>query len=140
VEDSKADLFLIKEAIAATKIDASLHIVHNGEKAVQFFDKASAGTAPCPDLVLLDLNLPKKDGTEVLRYMRDNCTCRNALVIVVSSSDSGSDREAVKALGFNEYFRKPSAYAEFMKLGPIIKDLLISAITPRSDGGKRDNP
>jgi hypothetical protein len=49
----------------------------------------------------------------------------------VSSSDSGSDREAVKALGFNEYFRKPSAYAEFMKLGPIIKDLLISAITPK---------
>ncbi len=63
--------------------------------------------------------------------MRDNYTCRNALVIVVSSSDSGSDREAVKALGFNEYFRKPSAYAEFMKLGPIIKDLLISAITPK---------
>lgn len=131
MEDSKADLFLIKEAIAATKIDALLHIVHNGEQALQFFDKASAGGAPCPDLVLLDLNLPKKDGTEVLRYMRDNCTCGNALVIVVSSSDLGSDREAVKALGFNGYFRKPSAYAEFMKLGPMIKDLLISAVTPK---------
>jgi CheY-like chemotaxis protein len=60
VEDSKADLFLIKEAIAAAQIDASLHIVHNGEQAVQFFDKASAGTAPCPDLVLLDLTFPRR--------------------------------------------------------------------------------
>ena len=95
------------------------------QQGMQFFDKGGGGAeAPCPDLVLLDLNLPRKDGTEVLRYMRGNCTCKNALVLVVTSSDSESDRAAVKSLGFNGYFRKPSAYAELMKLGPIIGELL----------------
>jgi CheY-like chemotaxis protein len=132
VEDSKADLFLIREAIEATKIDAALHVVQDGEQALQFFDQASGGAeGPCPDLVLLDLNLPKRDGIEVLRYMRDNCTCRNALVLVVSSSDSVSDREVVKSLGFNGYFRKPSAYAEFMQLGAIVSALL--ATTPGTE-------
>jgi CheY-like chemotaxis protein len=125
VEDSKADLFLIREALAAARVDAALWIVNDGHQAVEFIDKVDAGEgATCPDLVLLDLNLPKKSGIEVLRHLRNSATCKNALVLVVSSSDSPSDREAVKALGFNGYFRKPSVYGEFMKLGPIIRELL----------------
>jgi CheY-like chemotaxis protein len=128
VEDSKADLFLIREAIAAAKIDAAVAVVNDGHQATEFIDRADAGEgAPCPDLVLLDLNLPKKDGIEVLRHMRNSAVCKDALVIVVSSSDSASDRAAVKALGFNGYFRKPSVYAEFMKLGPMIRELLKGA-------------
>ena len=129
VEDSKADLYLIREAIAAAKVDAAVSIVNDGRQAVEFIDQADVSEGvPHPDLVLLDLNLPKKDGIEVLRYMRNSPACKNALVLVVSSSDSMSDREAVKALGFNGYFRKPSVYGEFMKLGPIIRELL-SAVT-----------
>jgi two-component system, chemotaxis family, response regulator Rcp1 len=125
VEDSKADLFLIQEAIAAAHVDAAVAVVNDGHQAVEFVDRADAGQgAPCPDLVLLDLNLPKKNGIEVLRHMRNSAACKNALVLVVSSSDSASDREAVKALGFHGYFRKPSVYAEFMKLGPIVRELL----------------
>jgi CheY-like chemotaxis protein len=123
-----ADLFLIREAIAAAKIDAAVSIVNDGHQAVEFIGMADAGEGvPCPDLVLLDLNLPKKDGIEVLRYLRSRAVCKNALVLVVSSSDSASDREAVQALGFNGYFRKPSVYAEFMKLGIIIRELLTGA-------------
>jgi CheY-like chemotaxis protein len=81
-------------------------------------------TQPCPDLVLLDLNIPRRDGTEVLRQLRQNKICRNSRVLVVTSSDSSRDREAVNALGIDGYFRKPSAYAEFLKLGPIVKSLL----------------
>jgi two-component system, chemotaxis family, response regulator Rcp1 len=125
VEDSKADLFLIREAIAAAKVDAAVAVVHDGHQAIEFVDQADRGQgAPCPDLILLDLNLPKKDGIEVLRHIRDSAVCKNALVLVVTSSDSASDREAVKALGFSGYFRKPSVYAEFMKLGPMIRELL----------------
>jgi chemotaxis family two-component system response regulator Rcp1 len=128
VEDSKADLFLIREAIEAAQVGAAVSIVKDGRQAVEFIDKADAGHAAfCPDLVLLDLNLPKKDGLDVLRYMRNSASCKNALVLVVSSSDSTSDREAAKALGFNGYFRKPSAYAEFMKLAPMIRELLTGA-------------
>src|SRR5450631_1548617 len=98
VEDSKADLFLIQEAIAAAHIEAVVSIVNDGHQAVEFIDKADSGAgALCPDLVLLDLNLPKKDGIEVLRYMRKSATCKGALLLVVSSSDSITDREAVTA-------------------------------------------
>ncbi len=125
MEDSKADLFLIREAIAAAKVDAAVAVVNDGHQATEFIDRADRGQgAPCPDLILLDLNLPKKDGIEVLRHIRDSAVCKNALVLVVTSSDSASDREAVKKLGFNGYFRKPSVYAEFMKLGPMIRELL----------------
>jgi two-component system, chemotaxis family, response regulator Rcp1 len=127
VEDSKADLFLIREAIDAAEIDAEQHAVHDGQQAIHFFDQADRDTgAPRPDLVLLDLNLPKEDGTEVLRRLRKSSACKDALVLVVTSSDSSSDREAVKSLGLNGYFRKPSSYAEFLKLGPIVRDLLAS--------------
>ncbi len=124
-EDSKADLFLIQQAIAAAQVNAAVVVVHDGHQAVEFIDKAEACQgAACPDLVLLDLNLPKKDGVEVLRHIRNSGACKNARVLVVTSSDSAGDREAVKALGFNGYFRKPSAYAEFMKLAQIIRELL----------------
>jgi two-component system, chemotaxis family, response regulator Rcp1 len=125
VEDSKADLFLIRQAISAAQVNAAVEVVHDGHQAVEFIDQVDRGEgAPCPDLVLLDLNLPKKDGIEVLRHIRGSGNCKNSLVLVVSSSDSASDREAVKALGFSGYFRKPSVYAEFMKLGPMIRGLL----------------
>lgn len=121
-------MFLIQEAIAAAQVDAAVAVVNDGHQAVEFVDRADAGQgAFCPDLVLLDLNLPKKNGIEVLRHMRNSAACRNALVLVVSSSDSASDREAVEALGFHGYFRKPSVYAEFMKLGPVVRELLEGA-------------
>ena len=127
VEDSKADLFLIREAVASAKVDADLHVVHDGEQAVQIFEQLEHNTGlPCPDLVLIDLNLPKKDGAEVLRCLRNTNACKSALVLIVTSSDSASDRESVSALGLSGYFRKPSAYAEFMQLGPIVRDLLAS--------------
>jgi chemotaxis family two-component system response regulator Rcp1 len=118
-------LFLIRQAISAAQVNAAVAVVNDGHQAVEFIDKADAGQAVfCPDLVLLDLNLPKKDGLEVLRHMRNSFACKNTLVLVVTSSDSAGDREAAKALGINGYFRKPSAYAEFMKLGPMIRELL----------------
>jgi CheY-like chemotaxis protein len=121
-------LFLIQQAISVAQVNAAVTVVYDGHQAVEFIDKAEADQdTPCPDLVLLDLNLPKKNGIEVLRHMRNSSACKNALVLVVTSSDSAGDREAVKALGFNGYFRKPSVYAEFMKLGPIIRDLLKGA-------------
>jgi chemotaxis family two-component system response regulator Rcp1 len=128
VEDSKADLYLIRQAISAAEVNAAVVVVDDGHQAVEFIDKAEASQGvPYPDLVLLDLNLPKKAGIEVLRHIRNSSACKNALVLVVTSSDSARDREAVKALGFNGYFRKPSVYAEFMKLGPMIRELLSGA-------------
>jgi DNA-binding response OmpR family regulator len=125
VEDSKPDALLIREAIKSAAIDADLHFVQDGEKATDFFDAADEDDrSPCPNLLLLDLNLPKKSGTEVLTHMRSSRKCKGTKVLIVTSSDSPRDREAVAALGANEYFRKPSGYPEFLKLGELVKRLL----------------
>lgn len=128
VEDSKTDVFLIRQAMAAAKVNADLHFVSDGDAATKFFDSADMDVnAPCPSLVLLDLNLPKKNGDDVLRHLRASRRCRNAAVLIVSSSDLPGDREAVAKLGVNGYFQKPSDYYEFMKLGNLVKGLLGSA-------------
>ena len=124
VEDNKADLFLMREAITAT-LPADLHTVSDGESAVRFIDSAdSDDAAPCPDLILLDLNLPKKSGIEVLQHIRRSRKCCSTLILIVTSSDSQNDRKATAELGVNGYFRKPSSYDAYCKIGEIVKDLL----------------
>jgi chemotaxis family two-component system response regulator Rcp1 len=125
VEDNPADVFFVRQAIEAANIQADLHAVKDGEQAIKFFDEADRhDAAPCPSLVILDINLPKKQGGEVLRHMRQSRRCAHALVIAVSTSGAQRDREEMTKLGANRYFRKPSEYAEFMKLGDLIKELL----------------
>ncbi len=125
MEDNEADVFLIQEAIAAKKLPMAHHVVRDGEQAMRYFDDADRDvSAPCPSLVILDINLPKKQGCEVLKHMRRSRRCANALVIAVSTSDSARDREQMAELGVNGYFRKPSEYAAFMKLGDVVKGLL----------------
>jgi CheY-like chemotaxis protein len=128
VEDSKADLFLIREALSAAGVIATLYVVSDGQEAIQFLDNVDNRVVPCPDLVLLDLNIPKKDGTEVLRHLRQSAGCKKSLVLIVTSSDSSRDRAAVNALGTNGYFRKPSVYADFLKLGEVVRSLLENPI------------
>jgi chemotaxis family two-component system response regulator Rcp1 len=128
VEDNKADVFLICEAIRAANLTTDVHVVSDGEKAIQFFEDVDHGDSDaCPALVILDINLPKKHGGQVLQEMRTSRRCAHALVLVVTSSDSGKDREVMANLGVNGYFRKPSEYGEFMKLGELVKGLLDQA-------------
>lgn len=125
IEDNEADVFLIQEAIEATKLRVTLHVVKDGEQAVRFFDRADADASmTCPVLIVLDINLPKKQGSEVLKHMRQSRKCANAPVVVVSTSDSVRDREQMRNLGANAYFRKPSKYDDFMKFGDMVKALL----------------
>lgn len=86
--------------------------------------------APCPALVLLDLNLPKRTGGEVLRYLRQSRRCADVKVLIVSSSDSPKEKAATQELGANGYFRKPPSYEEFLKVGEVILGLL------KDDSGK----
>jgi CheY-like chemotaxis protein len=125
VEDNKSDVFLIQEAIGACGLQADIEIVRDGQSAVTYFEKVDEHqTDACPDLILLDMNLPKRSGDEVLKHLRTSTNCRHSKVLIVSSSDAPQDREAVETSGVAGYFRKPSSYDEFMKLGPIIKMLL----------------
>lgn len=118
-------MFLIREAIETTKLPVLLHIVRDGEQAVRFFDRVDASPAtPCPDLVLLDISLPRKLGSAVLQHIRNSRRSRGVLVIAISTSKSAQDRAEMMKLGANGFFPKPSEYEDFMRLGDIVKNLL----------------
>jgi len=103
----------------------SIHLAKDGEQAVHFLDRVEASTdAPCPALVLLDINLPKLHGGEVLKHLRRRSRYAATRVLVVSTSDSRHDRENMMNLGANGYFRKPSVYEEFMKLSDVVRTML----------------
>jgi len=119
IEDSKTDVFLIREALDSAGVRAEIDVVHDGQAALRFLDEEAR-----PALVVLDLNLPKYGGREVLRHIRANMRTKDLPVLVVTSSALSQDREELTALGFDGYFQKPSDYAEFLKLGPLVKGLL----------------
>jgi chemotaxis family two-component system response regulator Rcp1 len=115
----------MRRAIKGAKLDVDIFVVKDGEQAIRFFDVAdSDDQTSCPDLVILDINLPKRHGGEVLKHIRKSSKCAQAVVIAVSTSDSPRDREDMLNAGANGYFRKPSEHADFMKLGDIIKNML----------------
>lgn len=125
VEDNQADVFLIREAIDGAKLDAEIHVVYDGEQATRYCaDVAIDDSLPPPALVILDINLPKRQGGEVLEEMRRSPRCKDALVLVVTSSDSDADRAEMARRGANGYFRKPSDFEAYMKLGAIVKEML----------------
>ena len=125
VEDNTMDVYLIREALETSRVNADLHVVPDGQAATLFVDQADSDpNAPCPNLTLLDLNLPKKSGVEVLKHLRRSARCARSRILIVSSSDAPRDRAAVADLAVSGYFKKPTDYSGFMKLGSLIRDIL----------------
>jgi chemotaxis family two-component system response regulator Rcp1 len=128
VEDNKLDVFMVQEAFAQYQIPASLDFAQDGDAAIRFIDAIDGDeSALCPVLVLLDLNLPKRSGTEILAHLRRSKRCAAVKVVIVTSSDSAADRAATQKLGTSGYFLKPASYEEFVKLGQVILDTLNAA-------------
>jgi two-component system, chemotaxis family, response regulator Rcp1 len=118
-------VLLVKQAIARYDVPVLLHVVHSGDEALEYIDRAEnqPGT-PLPELILLDLNLPGTSGIEVLSRLRAGNSCTKTPVVVFTSSDSAEDRRRVAELGARSYFRKPSNYEEFMKIGEVLNEVL----------------
>ena len=111
----------MREAIRLENLPLEVHIAPDGEQAMGFFGRAENDeSAPRPDALLLDLNLPRIDGFEVLRKIRASEKYRQLPVIIMTSSDSPGDRSEGAKLGAT-YFRKPPNYAEFLKIGPALR-------------------
>src|ERR1700761_4445461 len=99
---------LVQEALEEHHIPHRLHVLKDGAQAVEFLANAgSPGHAPCPDLLLLDLNLPKLDGFGVLREFRKRPDCVHTPLIIVTSSDELKDRNKIEAPPVSSSFRKP---------------------------------
>ena len=116
---------LIREAIEGAGIEANVEVARDGEQATDFIDRVDRETSmTAPAVIVLDINLPRKNGAEVLVHIRKSHRSRNARVLVVSTSRAASDRDRMNALGADDYFQKPNAYEAFMKLGERVRDLL----------------
>jgi chemotaxis family two-component system response regulator Rcp1 len=130
-EDNPGDVILVREAFARHKLPHELQIAADGEEAMDFvMQMEKPGQPPCPDILLLDLNLPKIDGHEVLREFRKHPACATTPVIILSSSDRPADRETVRALGVTRYFKKPTRLDDFLKLGAIVKEAVEETSRP----------
>lgn len=125
VEDNNGDVILVREALLEHHITNELRVLTDGQKAIEFLDDIHHGLLPeCPALLILDLNLPRKTGREVLAHMRRISRCDDIPVLVLSSSNAPSDRQAAADLGADLYLRKPADLADFIEIGASIRRLL----------------
>lgn len=118
VEDNADDIELTRIAFAEAKLDSRLEVVRDGAEALDylFARGAHAGRDPnrLPAIVLLDLNLPKVDGREVLEAIRGNEATHSLPVVVLTTSTEPFDVDASYALGANSYIRKPVDFEQFV--------------------------
>lgn len=123
-EDNGGDVLLVQHALEYAGLVVHLEVRSDGEEMLKTVESMDAGDFPCPDLVLLDLNLPRMNGFVILARIREGAVCGQVPVVIVTSSDAPTDRKAAERLGASEYFRKPSDYDEFMRLGAVVERFL----------------
>ena len=117
VDDDPADVELACESLRESKVALNLSIANNGEEALNFlFKKDAYTTAPTPDIILLDLNMPKKSGKEVLKEIKKDEHLKKIPVVVLTTSDAHEDIHKSYDLGANCYVKKPVGLAEFEKV------------------------
>lgn len=122
VEDNRSDVILLREALAQAGINYNLHLAKDGVIAMEFLRRQGAfASAPRPDLVILDLNLPRKDGREVLaEVMADDDLRRIPLVVLTSSM---TDRDIIGTFGLPEecYLVKPTLFNDYVEMSKSIE-------------------
>lgn len=130
IEDNPADTGIVRAALDEHGVDCELVVLSDGEKAVRYIQPFDTRPRACPDLLIVDLNLPKRSGREVLQSVRLSVKCRTAPVVVLSSSDAQQDKEDSARLGANRYIHKPLHLEEFLRLGAVFKAILEAGDTP----------
>jgi two-component system response regulator len=129
VEDNPADIRLTQKALEDSKIANNLNIVKNGVEALDYLKKqADFKNVVRPDLILLDLNLPKKDGFEVLREIKESPILKQIPVVVLTISDAPEDLMEAYNLYANCYINKPLDIQEFYKVVKSIENFWFTIV------------
>ena len=129
VEDNPGDIRLTREAFKECKVYNNLHTVVDGEAAMAFLHREGEyEDAPCPDLILLDLNLPKKDGREVLREIKTDENLKSIPVVILTTSQAEEDILRAYGLNANCYICKPIDLDQFSKIIRAIEDFWLSIV------------
>lgn len=122
VEDSRSDARLVKEAAKEVLLPVEIQVAQDGVEAMEWLREAEAGHEAGPDLILLDLHLPKKSGREVLAEIKGSPRLKQIPVIVMTSSRAEQDVADVYALNANSYIAKPADLGGFIRTIEAIKD------------------
>ena len=133
-EDNPADVYLIREALALAELNFTLQRYADGEEALRALIEVEQSQQQL-SVILLDLNLPKVSGHELLAYVRESAQLRATPVIILTSSDSPEDRAQTAALQASHYFRKPTEFSEFLRLGSIVDEVCKDAFTQTGGQG-----
>ena len=129
VEDNPGDVRLTEEALKEGKVLNNIHLANDGVEAVSFLQKEGKYTdAVRPDLILLDLNLPKKDGREVLMEIKKDEALRRIPVVVLTTSRAEEDIIRTYDYHANCYITKPVDFDQFIKVIKSIEDFWLSVV------------
>jgi len=135
VEDNAGDADLARDALEHSKIRNTLHVVGDGEEAMAFLRQTGKHKdAPRPDIVLLDLNLPKKDGREVLAEIKTDDELKRIPVVILTTSKDEADVLKTYNLHANCFITKPIDLAQFMKVVKSIEDFWFTIVRLPSNG------
>ncbi|HLG98635.1 MAG TPA: response regulator [Bryobacteraceae bacterium] len=125
-EDSPADVGIVRLALRDQNLDHVLYVARDGEEAIAFIENAdSDAKAPGPDLLLLDMHLPRYNGEQILERLRSTERYAQTPVVVMTSSLAPEDQARAQKHAALFYFRKPSRLDEFVQLGVIVRDILL---------------
>lgn len=129
VEDSEPDVRLTIEALREAKVKNRLWVVEDGVEAMQFLRREGQyADAPRPDLILLDLNLPRKDGRQVLREIKSDDAFKRIPVVILTTSKSEEDVLRAYDLHANCYITKPVDFNRFMDVVKSIEDFWLTVV------------
>ena len=129
VEDNPGDVRLTREVLKDGKINNTLNVVMDGEEALDYLHKRGSHTAAHkPDIILLDLNLPKIDGREVLEHIKNDPDLKRIPVIVLTTSDAQTDILKMYDNHANCYITKPVDFAQFINVVKSIEDFWLSIV------------
>jgi two-component system, chemotaxis family, response regulator Rcp1 len=148
VEDNPADAYLFRKALKSAQVNFELILLEDGADALAYVrQEGRYAASPIPDLAVLDLNLPKHDGAQILEAMRTNPRLSSVPVVIATSSSAPGERTRTEQLGVERYLIKPLDLDSFMKMGLVIKEVLsrkgsLSALSPEkqaSNSSKHGN-
>ncbi len=129
VEDDPSDVLLTKKALDRAKLYNSLSVVHDGVEALAFLRREDPfANSPRPDLILLDLNMPRMDGRELLRNLKNDPDFRRIPVVVLTTSDAEQDALETYELHANCYVTKPVSLEQFTTVVGAIADFWLTVV------------
>ncbi|MFP4380518.1 MAG: response regulator [Candidatus Sumerlaeia bacterium] len=132
-EDNPADQHLTRRALEDVNCPHELVVVRDGEDALEYLTRsgkyADSSQCPYPDLVLLDINMPKINGKEVLKNMRADNRTRHIPVLVLTTSNQENDVQEAYRLGANAYITKPDRYDGFIEIAKAIKSFWLRMVS-----------